>query len=323
MGRDEPGAGHLPEGTWPVPEPPAGAEATSAEADVRRGPWSYAALGRTPEARATPAEPATLEAWPDVPVHPDDEAAGLPEDGAAGPDEELAAGNPRTPGALRPPAVPTILDRWRSGRVDPGRRGVAALAVVALLAAALAGFVVLRARPDEVAPPPVVATGVPVPGSSAAASPTPGLEVVVSVGGKVARPGLLRLPTGSRVDDALTAAGGAVPGTDLTGLNLARRLVDGEQLLVGVPQPVAPAGAPSSGGAATGTGTAGQADAPIDLNTATLAQFDSLPGIGPVLAQKLLDWRTEHGRFGSVDQLREVSGIGESKYAEIKDKVRV
>jgi competence protein ComEA len=212
-----------------------------------------------------------------------------------------------------------VLARWRSGRFDPGRHGVAALALVAVLAGLLAGVVVLRARPEEVPPPAVVSAGVPVPGSSAAAGATPSAEVVVSVGGKVARPGLLILPGGSRVDDAVRAAGGALPDADLAGLNLARRLVDGEQLLVGLPQPAVPSGGGSTGGPSGG----GSADGLVDLNTATLAQLDALPGIGPVLAQKLLDWRTEHGRFGSVDQLREVSGIGEAKYGEIKDKVRV
>ncbi len=210
-----------------------------------------------------------------------------------------------------PPALSSALDRWRQGRIDPGRRGVAALALVALLAALLAGGVVLRGRPHEVAPPPVVAAGVPVPGSSAAASASPAAEVVVSVGGKVARPGLVRLPAGSRVDDAVRAGGGALPGADLSALNLARKLVDGEQVLVGVPQPA---------GTAPGAPTA---DGLLDLNTATLEQFDALPGIGPVLAAKILNWRTEHDRFGSVDQLREVSGIGESKYSELKGKVRV
>lgn len=237
---------------------------------------------------------------------------------------------PSSAGPVPPPVEPppvraqdgagtSLLDRWRAGRVDPGRRGIAALVLVAVLAAALAAVVVLRARPQDVSPPAVVSAGVPVPGSSTAASASPGAEVVVSVGGKVLRPGLLRLPGGSRVDDALLAAGGVLPGTDLTAVNLARRLVDGEQVLVGVPP--GPADAP-----ATGTGTGSAAGGPgglLDLNTATLAQLDGLPGIGPVLAQKLLDWRTEHGRFGSVDQLREVGGIGESKYAELKDLVRV
>ena len=137
--------------------------------------------------------------------------------------------------------------------------------------------------------------------------------MVVAVAGKVARPGLVRLPAGSRVDDAVRAAGGVVPGTDPGLLNLARKLVDGEQVLVGVDPP--PGAAPAAGPAATG--------GPVDLNTATVADLDALPGIGPVLAQRIVDWRTEHGRFASVEQLREVTGIGESKYADLAAEVAV
>ena len=226
---------------------------------------------------------------------------------------------------------PSALERWRTGRIDPGWRGVAALALVAALAAALAGLLVLRSRPHEVAPPPVVAAGVPVPGSAAAtAAPAaasgsaPGAqaaEVVVAVGGKVRRPGLVRLPAGSRVDDAVRAAGGARRGVDLGLVNLARRLVDGEHVLVGVPGTGPPAaGLPAQGAASSDAAAAG--GAVLDLNTATAAQLDELPGIGPVLAQRIVDWRTENGRFASVDQLREVSGIGESTFAKLKSKVQ-
>ena len=138
--------------------------------------------------------------------------------------------------------------------------------------------------------------------------------MVVAVAGKVRRPGLVRLPIGSRVDDALRAAGGVVAGTDPGLLNLARLLVDGEQVLVGV------AAAPGSGPAPSAAPTAG---GKVNLNTATVADLDTLPGIGPVLAQHVVDWRTKHGRFASIDQLREVPGIGEAKYASLRDKVQV
>lgn len=264
--------------------------------------------GWVPPADDPEADPAPVRTG--VAAPPLTEPAGLRPAGppAAGPSSGIGPSSAGSP-----------LDRWRQGRIDPGRRGVAALALVAVLAAALAGFVVLRSRPREVTPPPVVVAGVPVPGSSAGASAAPAGEVVVSVGGKVPRPGLVHLPSGSRVDDAVRAAGGPLPGADLGGLNLARRLVDGEQVLVGVPPPLGAAPGAQPRGAAPGAAT----DGLVDLNTATLEQFDGLPGIGPVLAQKILDWRTEHGRFGSVDQLREVGGIGESKYAELKAKVRV
>lgn len=196
--------------------------------------------------------------------------------------------------------------RWR---LDPGRRGAAALVAVALLAAAVAGVVAFRSRPQEVVVPAVEAAGAPLPGASAGAA---GGEVVVAVAGKVRTPGLVRLPAGSRVDDAVRAAGGPVAGADLGLLNLARRLVDGEQVLVGVDPP---AGAPAAGG-----GTAGGL---LNLNAASTSDLDGLPGIGPVLAQRIVDWRTENGPFASVDQLREVTGIGEAKFQDLQAKVTV
>ena len=186
--------------------------------------------------------------------------------------------------------------------LDPGRRGVLALTAVCAVAALLAGVVLLRGRPAEVTAPAVERAGAPMGAHADAAG-----EVVVSVGGRVRRPGLVRLPAGSRVDDAVRAAGGATTPVGL--LNLARRLVDGEQVLVGV----AGAAGPVAGGGPT----------LLDLNSAGVEQLDGLPGIGPVLAQRIVDWRTEHGRFGSVDQLREVPGIGESKYLQVKAKVTV
>ncbi len=219
----------------------------------------------------------------------------------------VPAGPPGAP-ELPPPAgwrahVPST---FLGGRLDPGRSGALALVAVAVVAGLVAGAVLLRGRPHEVVAPTVVASGAPLPGASPAAD---GL-VVVAVAGKVRRPGLVRLPVGARVDDALKAAGGLTPGTSPGLLNLARRLVDGEQVLVGVDAPAgSPPGAPPGG--------------LLDLNTATPEQLDDLPGVGPVLAGRIVDWRTEHGRFASVDQLREVSGIGESKYSSMKSKVRV
>jgi len=185
-------------------------------------------------------------------------------------------------------------------RVDPARHGVLALALVAVAAAVLAGWLLLRGRPSEqsVVVPPVVG-----------ATASTGAVLVVDVAGRVRHPGLVRLPAGSRVDDALKAAGGALPGTSTTSLNLAAKVQDGQQVLVGE--------------AAAGGGGSSSAPALLDLNTATAQDFDALPGIGPVLADRIVSWRTEHGRFGSVDQLREVSGIGESKFQTLRAKVRV
>jgi competence protein ComEA len=207
-------------------------------------------------------------------------------------------------------------------RIVPSRRAVAGLALVALLTAALLGWRVIggRARPAPLPPAAVASVATPLGSTSppvvaASTSPT-GQPVVVDVVGRVRHPGLVRLPSGSRVDDALRAAGGPLPHTDLTSLNLARVLVDGEQIAVDVPGAGPPA--PSGG---SGSGTAPSVI--INLNTATLEQLESLPGLGPVLAQRILDWRTEHGRFASVDQLRDVSGIGDAKFAEIRPRVTV
>ena len=213
---------------------------------------------------------------------------------------------------LQPPAT-SVVALLRAGRFDPGRRGAMALGLVGLAAAVLAGVVLLRSRP---AGQPLA-----VPGAvrAAAASPSDhGGEVVVAVAGKIRHPGLVRLPAGSRVDDAVRAAGGVAPGASTGLVNLARKLIDGEQVLIGVdPPPGAVAG--TGPGPATGSGAA----APIDLNAAAAGELDQLPGIGPVLAERIVGWRTEHGRFVSVDQLRQVSGIGESKYQQLKARVRV
>lgn len=144
--------------------------------------------------------------------------------------------------------------------------------------------------------------------------------LVVHVAGKVRRPGLVRAAMGSRVADVLAAAGGALPGVDLTTLNLARQVTDGEQIVVGVP-PLATAGTPSAGQPVRTP--AAQAGTPVDLNTASLAQLDALPGVGPVLAQRILDWRNEHGRFTSTDELQEVPGVGPKKFESLKPHVRV
>jgi competence protein ComEA len=193
-------------------------------------------------------------------------------------------------------------------RAVPSRRAVAGVALAVLLSAAFTGWRVLAARAHADPVPAALVSAAPLVPTSGRASASPsrgptGQVVVVDVVGRVRRPGLVRLPAGSRVDDAVRAAGGAVPGTDLSGVNLARVLVDGEQIAVGITPRAPPPGA--SGSSAAGAGL-------INLNTATAEQLDSLPGIGPVLAQRILDWRTEHGRFVSADQLRQVSGIGEA-----------
>jgi competence protein ComEA len=141
--------------------------------------------------------------------------------------------------------------------------------------------------------------------------------LVVAVAGKVRRPGLVRLPAGARVADALAAAGGVLPGTDVVLLNLARKVTDGELILVGVTPPPGVDGASAAGPAA------GAAGGKVNLNTATLTQLDTLPGVGPVLAQRILDHREQHGGFRSVGDLRQVDVIGDARFEQLKDLVTV
>jgi competence protein ComEA len=206
------------------------------------------------------------------------------------------------------PPAPVPAPRVGLVAFDPGRRGVRALAVVAALAVLVAGVLAWRARPR---PEPVAAV------AQSPAVPSalvPSGFVVVAVAGRVRNPGLVRLPAGSRVADALDAAGGALPGTDLSFLNLARKLVDGELVVIGATPPPGAVDAGSGGGAGAPGGK-------VNLNSATLTQLETLPGVGPVLAQHIVDYRTKHGGFRSVADLRQVDGVGDTRYAQLKDLV--
>ncbi|ANH40229.1 ComE operon protein 1 [Nocardioides dokdonensis FR1436] len=212
--------------------------------------------------------------------------------------------------------------------------GSAHLGVIALLVAAglaVTSWWVVRSDPEPVPGPrletvaeldtplvDLVPPATAAPPGPATASAAPEGQVTIDVAGKVRRPGIAVLPAGSRVHDALEAAGGARPGVDLAGLNLARVLVDGEQVLVGLPggsAPVAP------GVAAPAPGTPGAAL--VDLNTADQTLLETLPQVGPVTAAAILAWRTEHGAFTAVEELLEVDGIGEATLAQLAPLVTV
>lgn len=218
-------------------------------------------------------------------------------------------------------------------RADPGRAGVIALLGVGVVAVLVTVFTVVRDSP-----PPVASANLPAVQMVSSAGATPGPPappdgpVVVSVVGLVHKPGLVTLSAGDRIADALDAAGGAVDGADLVGLNLARRVVDGEQIIVGLASPPgSPSPMGSSVSSATSTGAtspaasaaAGAPAAPVDLNTATTEDLDALPGVGPVTAAAIIAWRDANGRFGSVDQLSEVDGIGPARLDKLRALVDV
>lgn len=246
----------------------------------------------------------------------------------------------------------SLLPRWlpdgsqRGGwvarlRTDPGRAGVIALAVVATLAVLVTILTLVRDKPAPVMSaklPPVENASTASPRSSASPAagqpPGPDRPVVVSVVGLVRTPGLVTLAPGARIADALQAAGGAVDGADTIGLNMARPLGDGEQIVVGL----APfSGQPTALGSSVASGSAPIPGAPapvsgsvkpkagevLDLNTATVAQLDALPGVGPVTAAAIVAWRQANGKFTSVDQLADVDGIGPARLEKLRALVRV
>ncbi|WP_328317445.1 ComEA family DNA-binding protein [Streptomyces sp. NBC_00388] len=292
------------------------------------------------------------------------DAGGAPQDeGASGDGGGPAGGRAAAAAARAGEALRERLPLWVQAHCGLTPRTLAALAVVLVAAAALALQQFWTGRPQPVRAPAVVSAGLPAgpraaaddrlpPGSRPSPSPGPppstgplpasgagpaqagaaAARIVVDVSGRVRRPGIQRLPAGSRVADALRAAGGVRDGTDTSALNQARVLTDGEQVLVGGP---AAAGAPAPGvpatgatGGSTGGGTAGatgstaSAAVPVSLSTATVEQLDTLPGVGPVLAQHIVDYRTEHGGFTSVGELRQVTGIGDRRFSDLQPLVR-
>lgn len=245
-------------------------------------------------------------------------------------------------------------------RIAPSGRAVAGLALLVALAVVTALVALWLARPGEDPVPsraPTVGSPLEAGGGAAGrAGAPPGPEaddlagaggvvgaggtaappttsaaagrLLVHVVGAVRDPGVVELAPGSRVTDAVEAAGGVTRRAALESVNLARPVIDGEQVVVqrrGDPAslivPAPSGGAASPGGAVAGG--SGPAAGPLDLNSATLEQLDALPGLGPVLAQRILDWRTTNGRFSTVEELGEVSGIGEATLGDLRPLVRV
>ena len=191
---------------------------------------------------------------------------------------------------------------------------VKVLATIAVAASVLLVWWLLSGRPETSEPAAPLAFGE---SSATAGSPKPpAAELIVDVVGKVRKPGIVTVPKGSRVYQAIEAAGGLKGRVDTASLNMARVLTDGEQILVGLE----PADAPA---AAAGDSSGSPAGPKVNLNTATAEQLDTLPGVGPVTAQAILDWREENGRFGSVEDLLDVKGIGDATLAELRDHVSV
>jgi competence protein ComEA len=278
--------------------------------------------------RALLDEGATSRGWlpDDLPDEPRDDRD-LWSSGAATQDGDTLVTVPLDEAAEAAPqaGLPAGLGRHRApGRAvrwDPGRRGARSLWVAGLVAALLvAGWTWLdRPRVETVPPAPegaavtTPAPATPPVGEVAETSAT----VVVSVVGLVHRPGLVTLPSGARVAEAVEAAGGLLPEADPASVNLAAVVADGQQVAVGVPGAAGGAGAGSQ--AAPGGATGGL----VDLNTAGVGELDALPGIGPVLAQRIVDHRSTQGAFTSVDQLDDVPGIGPAIAAELAELVTV
>ena len=245
------------------------------------------------------------------------------------------------PNSLLPRWVPDGSTQHDGGwlakvRADPGRAGAIALAAIAAIAVLVTVFTLMRERPAPVMSaklPPVDMAATASRGPSPEPSTRPNQPVVVSVVGLVHTPGLVTLAPGARIADALKAAGGSTDGADTSGLNMARQVDDGEQIVVGMApvkgQPAVLGSSVSPGSAAPGTPsttsqpTKGASTALINLNTATVEQLDTLPGVGPVRAAAIVAWRNANGRFTSVDQLGEVDGIGPGRLEKLRPLVRV
>ena len=256
-----------------------------------------------------------------------------------------------------PPALPAWLPAWTARLPGWARRpavlasaGAGLVAVIAIVAVAVGAGLVRGAHGPAprltlpiagASPTAAPSSSGAAPSSRPAASPSPtgpdppgsppsAATVTVHAAGAVVSPGIYTVPPSARVADVITAAGGSLPEADLDRVNLAERVADGERVYVprrGEPDP-AGGGASGTGASLAGTGAASggtgpTAAAPLDLNTATADQLDTLPGVGPATAQAIITYRTRHGRFRSVTELLEVPGIGPAKLEAVRALVRV
>lgn len=206
--------------------------------------------------------------------------------------------------------------RLPSGDVIEVSRQQLIVYAAAALAIALIGARYLKQERD----PPVRAAQ---PAGVKVARGRGGGAAYVHVTGAVRRPGVYRVPPWARLDAAIRRAGGATARADMQGVNLAAKVADGQQVIVPARTSPAGGGAAAAGGAAGTPAPPEVAAGPISLNTATVEQLDQLEGIGPATAQKILDWRKEHGGFRSVEDLQQISGIGPKRFQSLKDKVRM
>lgn len=280
----------------------------------------------------------------------EDARATDPADGDPDLDPDLPDEGTRDGPVPQPPRPLTLPSSIATARWRVRPRAVVGVALLLAVAVTVLGVRLHLAQRDalpQAAPstsggPAVVATGDrsgfetgvgtgPATSGTAPAGTTPAAEVYVHVVGRVRSPGVVTVPAGARVEEAIEGAGGVREGADLAQVNLARPVVDGEQVVVpreGGATPVAggvpaPAGPTAPAAAPGGPASTAAPSAPVDLNTADQATLETLPGVGPVLAARIVEWRTTNGGFTTVEELDEVSGIGEKLYAQISPKVTV